>query len=269
MKLNVQYTSDLVGKDPDLRLLIYGPERSGKTSFAGTFPAPIILAPSLCKSELSTLLDSEIPVVFYKTADEAVRLCKELEKEKRTGFKQVGPFRTIIIENMTVAAQMWLQEFESGNVRNPQRDIWGRLSETILQMYRTLHAIDGTHVVWICHDSLKYHIEGEGKDKRTVATGEYSVPGNAFRDVISKTCIVAHTELKETDLRRNYQVWFKKHGVWNAGGWFPVSRKLARDLEFIGAPKHKHVHYDVLAEAMGLPSQRQVEDILFGKDMSK
>ena len=247
--------------------MLYGPPRSGKTHFAGTFPAPVIIAPSLCKNELMTLGDSEIPIAFFSSTKEAIKICKDLARDAKNGFKTSGGFRTIIVDNLTVAAQMWLAELEAQDTAhfNPQRDIWGALSATILSMYRTLHALENVHVIWICHDQMRFHTQGRGREKETVAVGDFSVPGNAFQNIVSKTCIIAHTELIATATKRIYRVWFKKDGIWIAGGWFPESRTLARNLEYIGVPKHKNVHYDVFAEALGLPSKETEEKRIFGE----
>lgn len=263
MALKIYNTADLRPEDQDLHVLFYGGVRTGKTTAATTFPAPIVLVPGLCGDELMTLAGQDIPYSKFSSAAEAIQICKDLEKDKKNGFKQTGGFRTIIVDNMTVAAQMWLGEFEASAGSNAQRDIWGSLYQTIVGMYRILHGMKGVHVIWICHDTIKTYTKTEGRTKETVAVGDFSVPGNAFTDVIAKTCIIAHTELLVTETKRLYRLWFKKHGIWTAGGWFPESMKLARELEYIGQPKHKRVHYDVLANVLGLRSCEEEEEHLF------
>lgn len=266
MAIKLSNSDQMGGNDRDLRVVLYGPPRTGKTSFAATFPAPVVLIPSLCKEELAVLEGLDIPIYVYDTIDDFRKLAKLLEQDVKSEFKKTGPFRTVIVDNLTVAAQMFLDELDSVSVRNPQRDVWGALSNAILGAYRTLHSIKTTHTIWICHDVIKTYVEQHGREKNTVAYGDFSVPGNAFRDIVTKTCILLHTELATTETKRLYRVWLKKHGIWQAGGWWPrESRKEVSKLDYIGNPKHRNVHYDVLAKALDMPTAEQVEAKLFAE----
>jgi hypothetical protein len=263
MALKLKYSRDLRVADKKIRAVIYGPARSGKTTFAGTFPAPIFLVPSLCEDEMEALDDQDIPYLVYSSLGEVIEACKFLENETKTGFKKTGGFATVVVENLTVAYEMWLAELEGKSHRNTQRDVWGEVHKVNLGMYRSLHALKKQHILWITHDHVKVVKENHGGKEIERSYGDFAVKGNAFKNVIAKTCMLIHTDVIRTDTREIYRAWLKKNGIWEAGGRFAADREAARALEFIGAPKHKQVHFDCLAEAMGIRTKDEEESLIF------
>lgn len=263
MAVVIKSARDVSEKQQALHIALYGPERSGKTTFASTFPAPVILVPDLCKTEMSVLGDTDIPCIFYHTLGDALDACKMLEKEVKNGYKRTGGFLTVVVDNVTVAYQMWLDQLEKSPSNKPSFNVWGEIYRYNLAMYRILHGLPDTNIVWICHDKTRVVSETiAGKQVDTVL-GQFSVQGKAFTEVIAKTCMLMHTEVIRTETKELYRVWLKKHGIWKAGGWFRESQKVARTLDYIGNPKHKQPHYDVLAKALGLASAEEQEDEFF------
>lgn len=263
MTIKVKYSRDLRVDGKRIRVVLYGPARSGKTTFAGTFPAPIFLVPSLCEDEMEALDDQDVPYIMYASLDEAVEACKFLEAETKTGYKKTGGFATVVVENLTVAYEMWLAELEGKSHRNTQRDVWGEIHKVNLAMYRILHSLKNQHVIWITHDQVKIVKENHGGKETEKSYGDFAVKGNAFRNVIVKTCMLIHTDVIRTDTREIYRAWLKKNGIWEAGGRFAADRTVARALEYIGAPKHKQVHFDHLAEAIGIRTKNEEESLIF------
>ena len=247
-----------------MRVVLYGPARSGKTTFAATFPAPIYLVPSLCEDEMEALDDQDIPYIIYSNLSESIEACRFIESEVKNGFKKTGGFATVVVENLTVAYEMWLAELESKPHANSQRDVWGEIHKVNLGMYRILHGLKGQHIVWITHDHVKVVKERHGQGREMeVAYGDFAVKGNAFKNIIAKTCMILHSDVIRTETKELYRVWLKKNGIWEAGGRFAADRVAARALEYIGPPKHKKVSFDVLAEAIGIRTREQEESLLF------
>lgn len=263
MAVKIKTTGEIAKQQRALRIALYGPERSGKTTFAGTFPAPVIIVPSLCQSEVTVLADLDIPCISYDTLEDAVEICKMLEKDTKNGFKKTGGFLTVIVDNMTVAYQMWLDQLDRGNANKPSFNTWGEIYRHNLAMYRILHRMQDTNIIWVAHDRVRVVQENiAGKTIETIL-GEFSVQGKAFTEVIAKTCMLMHTEVIRTDTKEIYRVWLKKHGIWKAGGWFTASQVAARTLDYLGSPQFGQPHYNELAEALGLPSAEEQEDEFF------
>jgi len=263
MAVTVRTTGEIAEKQKALRIVLYGPERSGKTSFAGTFPAPIIIIPQLCESEVTVLGDIDVPCITYGTLQEAVEVCEFLEKEAKNGFKKTGGFLTVIVDNMTVAYQMWLDQLEKNPSAKPTFNVWGEIHRYNLRMYRILHRLKDINIIWIAHDKEKVVQEHVGGKTLETRIGDFSVQGKAFTDIIAKTCMLMHTEVIRTETKEMYRVWLKKHGIWKAGGWFPASQKAARALDYMGLPKHKKPHYDILAKVLQLPTAAEQEGEFF------
>lgn len=263
MAITIKMSGDIAAQRRALRIALYGPERSGKTTFAASFPAPLLVLPSLCQEEAAVLGDQDIPCIFYNSLEEALEVCKFLAAEARNGFKKTGGFLTVIFDNLTVAYQMWLGELEKNPAKKASFNVWGEIHRYHLAMYKELHGMQDTNIIWVCHDKVR--VVQENVAGKTIETrlGEFSVQGKAFTEIIAKTCMLMHTEVIRTETKEMYRVWLKKHGLWNAGGWFAESQKAARTLDYIGSPAHKQPHYDVLAKVLGLPSASEQEDEFF------
>lgn len=143
------YTSDKMGPRP-LRAFVYGPPRTGKTTYAGTWPSPIFL--SAGNEGGDTTLRFLPGVTIAKICSKADM--EEAVKTIQQQHVQRG-WQTVVVDSISFYADIFIAEVASKKGAMTQRD-WGALDLHLQKwLLPTLHNLP-LHVLWI---ALSQHKE--------------------------------------------------------------------------------------------------------------
>lgn len=120
--------------------LVYGPPKSGKTFFAGTFPKPLFL--NTDKGLTSVRKSKAAYVDLFNWQD-----CLWVGQEALW-----GPYETIVLDDITEAGQLALAD-AVGEKENPTIREWGMAIERVTQLVKTLVDIP-RHIVVTAQETI-------------------------------------------------------------------------------------------------------------------
>lgn len=135
-----------------VKVLVFGPAKTGKTTMIKTAPAPVIFS---SEKGLLPLRGENLPVVeiaSYKDLDEALAWL---------GSSEARNFKTVAIDSITDLADMLLIEEQKNNPK--KNDKWypfNQLAEKMTQKLRTIRDTHGRHFYMICQQEIIMTPEG-------------------------------------------------------------------------------------------------------------
>ncbi len=168
-----------------LRCFIYGATRTGKTTFAGSWPKPVFLSAGNEGGD-TTLRHlpgvTVIPVNSSLEMKEAVAAIEQESRELRYGWK------TVVIDSATFYADIYISELTAKKGVMTQRD-WGSLDIHLQKwLLPTLHRLPSMHIVWI---ALEQHVkDGDGNILKTIPM----LYGKTAEKLPATTDMILHAE---------------------------------------------------------------------------
>jgi hypothetical protein len=230
-------SSDLLN-DITYNALIYGDNGAGKTQFAGTWPYPVFLVPSIARGEMRTLAGWDIPVVFFTSMAD---LKSQLEALGKAIEKKQIKCKTIVLDNLTTTQMLFEDEIKvQFGVDKLDWDHWGKFTSFFVHLLTTIKKWP-VHSLWICHSDKEkvFTLKGDSKN---------FFPGNAD--------LLLYCDVK--DMGQKGLEWYvhgRKFGSWPAR--MRLSRAHENNAGF--ARVGPDPHYDDFATILGLKSCAQVE----------
>lgn len=223
MSLEVKSTKDLAYGG--LSMFVYGPPKTGKTTFASTFPNPLMLA---LEKGLVGLRDLSIDYVEPETWGEYLTILLELQKSAKPGVVTFRgkEYNSVIIDP--------LNELYSMVMRDVMRATSGRETPSLPD-----YGLTGIRVERSLVDiaSLPVHtcitcLEATDKDELTgrIWAGAL-LPGKLAKKVPALFDFVFHTETEPTKdgTGVNYVLLTQSLGIVNAGGRYGKSKVGLRE----------------------------------------
>jgi hypothetical protein len=235
--LRLSSTKDLA-QDATYNVLLYGENGSGKTHFAGTWPNPVFLVPTIARGEMRTWSLNDIPVVFFNSMDD---LKDQLEALGKAIEQKKVVCKTIVLDNLTTTQMLFEDEIKKAfGVDKLEWEHWGRFTSFFVRLMTTIKKWP-VHSLWICHSD---------KDRTFTLKGDSRnfFPGNAD--------LLLYCESK--DLRNKGLQWFvhgRKFGTWPARMRLAAAHENNAGFARVGPDPH----YDDFAEILGLPNCATIE----------
>lgn len=174
----------------EIRALVVGPFKSGKTHFAATFPAPLFIADA-SEGGYKTLFEmpSELwwdPAVrpevwaIESFKDIGTQVLPRLESAAAAGkFK----WRTIVFDPISIYSDRVLAEMQGANPDRDNRQNYGDLAVHLRALLLRFHALPA-HMLWLSHTK-----EGEAGVELAIQ-GQMSGKFGAWMDFIWYTNVV-------------------------------------------------------------------------------
>ena len=163
MALKLKSTNEL-HQATHATVFCYGPNGSGKTHFAATWPNPLFIVPEMSTNELITVCDKDISFVTFKDIAELKSVVVDLVEAKQ---KKKLNFDTIVVDNLTTI-QMLLEEEIKADIKSDKltTPAWGRFTGIFTYLLTRLHSLD-KHIIWIAHvdlDRKVWAMKGDAKN---------------------------------------------------------------------------------------------------------
>lgn len=231
-------STNTLAKDATYNVLLYGDNGSGKTHFAGTWPYPVFLVPSIARGEMRTLSEFDIPVIFFTSmadlADQLTALGKAIESKK----VQCG---TIILDNLTTTQLLFEDEIKQEfGIDKLEFAHWGKFTGFFVRLMTTIKKWP-VHSIWICHS-----------DKERV----FTLKGDSKNFFPSNADLMLYCDVK--DMGKAGLQWFvhgRKFGTWPARMRLGKAHENTEAFARVGPDPH----YDDFAAILGLKPCAEVE----------
>lgn len=201
MAIEIKNTKDLK-REPKIKALIYGAPGSGKTTFAGTFPNPLILN---VERGLDSVIQQDLAYVDVTSWDDI----KELFKEK-----VFDKFDTIVVDSLSELQDIRMNELSKENGGTMGRNQWGVLALEIPNLIKAFEKLD-KHIVFTGHeaeeiveDIMITRVSLKGSAKREVLK-PFNMIMNMFIEADEDGKLV-HKVRSKTDLRVHTKSRFNK-----------------------------------------------------------
>ena len=238
----IQYTDE--GTDSIWKtFLVYGPNGSGKTTFASTFPYPLFILPSRSENERESLRDKRIPYVTFDSMADLDELLPRLKKDLLRG--KIPQVATIVFDNLSslhLMAEMELRE-EFAEDKKRQR-AWGKFADMNAWLLDTLRSCK-RHLVLITHSTVVKWGEDKGN-------GGYTLKGSAKEFIPDYMDNILYLESMGYQGGQVFYAYLKTSGIWTARVRTSKKQNLALP-ERITNPS-----YNKLAKACGWASRKKI-----------
>lgn len=158
--------------DHNIKALIYGPSKSGKTTFGGTAPSSIFAS---AEGGLLSIVEKNPHFVEIKSFKDLSDLYKFLLHEKHD-------YKTVIIDSITEINDIIKMEIERRTGKSMQVQDWGELAKKILDLLRKFRDLP-MHVIFL---ALEKYITDEDKIRKVVPMldGKAATGIAAFMDIV-------------------------------------------------------------------------------------
>ncbi len=151
-----------------IRAMVVGLPSSGKTTFAGTCPRPLVISDAieggwktLQTMDPSLYWDPNYPPDVWeieramsngKGPGDVLLMLNKLEAAAHTGhFENGQPFpRTLIVDPISIYTDRMLSELKQADPGSDGRQIYGALADHLKILVMRFHALP-CHVLWLCH----------------------------------------------------------------------------------------------------------------------
>lgn len=171
-------TTDVAGRQPLLKMLIYGQSKAGKTFLAMTTGAPESTIVVSAEPGLVTLASARLPVVQVKTLEQVDALCGWLERQA---------YQWVIVDSLTEVAEVCVETELArpgrGGKKRHGQEAYGSMATKMRPVIRRLRDLPANVVMLAKLDPVE-NIEGEGERKRVWHTYRPLVPGKALNKVL-------------------------------------------------------------------------------------
>ena len=175
------YTSDQMPPRP-LRVFVYGQPGTGKTTFAGTFPNPVMLSAGQEGGDTTLRFIPGITVMRVQTVQDMKEAVGIIETQY--AHKQWG---TVVVDSATFYADIFIAEIVKSGRAMRQQD-WGLLDVHLQKwLLPTLHRLP-LHVVWI---ALEHEKQIEGGPTKTLPM----LYGKTATKLPAATDMILHAEV--------------------------------------------------------------------------
>lgn len=202
--------------------LIYGPTRSGKTTFSAGFPRPLFLAD---KSEggwksLRKLADDQL---FEPDVNPLVWEISEMN-DVSTALQKIPPYiasgrvQTIVFSSITFYASTYLAHLNR-TMAGDNRAIYGALAVHLREIRTRFHAL-GVNVVW---EALADRPEG-GSETQAAREGGPQIAGKSADTFAAGVTYLWRTQLDETRAKDGSIDRVLKLSTRTSGGYVAGSR---------------------------------------------
>lgn len=215
-----------------LSVLTYGRSGTGKTTFASTFPKPILLLDVREKGTDSVSNVPQIDVGEINDWESFEAMYWYLAQEKHK-------YKTVVVDQITQLQDLAIVKAMKDDGKDPKESIskrnWGQaagLMKTWLLNYRDL--IDtGTHVIFLAHDRVTSGEDDSGEDQIDPSVGARLMPSVAgFVNGMVK--IIGNTFIRETYTIENkrkiksveYAMRIGAHAYFTAKARSPVGHQV-------------------------------------------
>lgn len=189
-----------VGKDPPrpIAILVHGDDKTGKTSFAGTFPNPVFIVPaqergtsSLKRVIHEESLDGSPQKSIQYIAAGSAREMEEACAYVRDNYKKHG-WRTVVIDPLTTYGRILRNELVAAGVTG--WDLYSGIGTNITTLWRWLQGIP-LHIVWVCHTD-------DRKSGDIVMSREPKLDGqDAIKTIRSNVDLIMYTEVEDIEVK--------------------------------------------------------------------
>lgn len=216
-----------------LSMLVYGPQKTGKTVFACSFPKPLLLIDIREKGEDSVTDVEGVDVLHMETWDELEELYWFLEK----GTK----YKSVVLDQLTGLQGLVIAQLKEKKGQKPgdvfsQRS-YGQLAgqmTTWLLNYRDL-ITKGYHVCFLAHEKRTEPPEEEDADRlnpevMAALTGSIVNFVNGAVSVIGNQFIRETYDRKTKETTREFCMRVGPHAFYRAGMRRPVSAGPVPDV---------------------------------------
>lgn len=147
---------DVSDFDPEMRMVIYGPPGSGKTTLFGTFPKPALLIDIGERGTDSIRKTKGVKVIRIKTWEDLDKIYWYLRKEKH-GFKSVG------IDTISGSQELSMLKVYAKNGLEPEigkvggwgtmrKGDWGDVSADLKSLIYNFCHLDIENVAFLAHE---------------------------------------------------------------------------------------------------------------------
>jgi phage nucleotide-binding protein len=179
-----------------LAVLAYGRSGTGKTTFASTFPGPILLMDIREKGWDSVSNVKDLQIAKINEWDEVEQVYWYLQKGQHK-------FKTVVIDQIGSMQDIAIEKAMRDAGKDPTDDVkrpdFGRASgmmKTWLVNYRDLMD-EGMHVVFLAHDRVSKEDDGSGEDQIDPTVGARVMPSvaSALNGAVK---IIGNTFIRET-----------------------------------------------------------------------
>lgn len=163
MTLQVTKLSDISQKETPLRALIYGPAGSGKTTFAGTFPTPMLIFDF--DQKLKPLYGKPgIDVISYTMDDtkEASKIFNQFKRDFKEAKKD-PQYKTLVLDSLTSFDTICLRHFVllagKGAEDAPTLPVYGEQGNFYSFFLTDLKSVRDKHILVLAHEF--YNVDGD------------------------------------------------------------------------------------------------------------
>lgn len=166
-----------------LHTFVYGPLRTGKTSFAATFPKPIFLSAGNEGGDM-TLRFFNVDIIPINTPGDMKMAVKYIAANYHT-----KGWRTVVVDSVTYYSDLVIQELTKGGERPMIQRDWGLLDLHLQkQLLPDLHRLP-LHVVWISTEEPEKGGDGQVVGYKPMLYGKTASKLPGACDLIVRTTV--------------------------------------------------------------------------------
>jgi AAA domain len=243
---------------PANTFLIYGDTRTGKTTFAGTFPRPLIFA-DVSEKGYESLTEENWNESVTPLFEPGVRpIVWGIEKQsdmaecvaRAEPLVKAGRVKSIFTDSLSFYADLYMNFVLMKQDKRDTRGAYGELGIHLRNLRISVHGL-GCNVGWLC---LAKHPERE--DGKLVEAGGPLIPGQQAAKFAAGVDFILHTRLETAQPSQpgKFQIRTKRYMDYIAGNRLGGRANLLPD-PFTGnyAALMQHLGYDVDAIRKALP----------------
>jgi hypothetical protein len=150
-----------------LRVVVGGKTKSGKTSFAATFPKPHFISDG-AEGGADTLQNMDPELWWDKGCPPRVDEIENMMElpqlitkllEKKSVIKE----QTLVVDSISIYAQRVLRELKANNPGQDNRQRYGELGDALQALIGRVHSLPYQNIIWLCHidDEMQLSVPGK------------------------------------------------------------------------------------------------------------
>jgi hypothetical protein len=187
-EINLDQPTDVM---PINTFLTYGDSRTGKTTWAGSFPRPVFFSDvseggwdSLANMEDDQLFEPGVRPLVWGIEEMADML---KAREKAIPLIQSGRIRTIVVDSLSFYSDLFLNFLVGMQTKKDMRAAYGDLGNHLRDLRVKTHALN-VNVVWLC---LARHPDDD------VPTGRPMIPGQQGDKFMAGVHYIFHSRVDQ------------------------------------------------------------------------
>ena len=229
MPITIKNTADVTTNG--VKVVVYGPAGSGKTTLCGTAPNPIILS---AESGLLSLRNLDLPYIEISTFDELEEVNKAIMDGKELGGYPMTMFDTVCLDSLSEIGEVVLADLKR-KTKDP-RQAYGEVQEKMLELIRKFRDLPGKNVYFSCkEEDVKNGITG-GISYRPMMPGA-KLPNQVpyFFDEVLNMYVHTDPQTKE-----------KTRALLTSGDQFYVAKDRSGSLDLWEPPDLTHIFNKII-----------------------